>query len=112
MTDVVQLVEGMTEADKQVALAVLDAVSRPLKVRELEGLLRRCGLTRSQALKVASTLRRVNIIAVVGPDRPDEDGEGGRGGKGTPRPAATTSHRDQTFHAHHPGSIRARRSHQ
>lgn len=68
MTDIVQLVEGMTDHDKQVALAVLDAVSRPLKVREIEGLLRRAGVSRPQAAKLANVLRRVALIAVLGPE--------------------------------------------
>ena len=68
MTDIVQLVDGMTDHDKQVALVVLDAVSRPLKVREVEGLLRHAGLSRTQAVKVASALRGVPVIAVLGPE--------------------------------------------
>lgn len=68
MTDVVRLVEGMSAPDKQVARAVLDAVSRPLKVREIEGLLRHAGLSRSQSVKLASALRGVSLIAVVGPE--------------------------------------------
>lgn len=68
MTDIVRLVEAMTDHDKQVALVVLDAVSRPLKVREVEGLLRRAGLSRSQSVKLASALRGVPLIAVLGPE--------------------------------------------
>lgn len=77
MTDIIQLVEAMNDADKQVALSVLDAVSRPLKVYEVEGLLRRAGVSRSQATKMASTLWRLDIIAVMGPERQDSDREDG-----------------------------------
>lgn len=91
MTDIVQLVEGMTEADKRVALIVLDAVSRPLMIREIEGLLRHAGASRSQAVKVASALRGWSLIAVLGPEGAAADGY-------NPRPVGPTPFYNSRIH--------------
>ncbi|WP_170005027.1 hypothetical protein [Pseudopontixanthobacter vadosimaris] len=71
MADIRTLVEGMTPEHKQVALQVLDACTRPLQVREIEGLLRHGGVPRSRAVKLAGTLKHFAVIAVIGPEADD-----------------------------------------
>lgn len=68
MSDVRTLVEAMNPAEQAVAVKVLDAVSRPLQVREIEALLRHGGVSRSRAVKIASAVKGFNIIAVAGPE--------------------------------------------
>ena len=65
--------ESYTAEQRQAALETLDAVSRPMTVREIEGALRLGGCSRSRAVKLASTLKHFSIIAVAGPEG-DEHG--------------------------------------
>lgn len=69
MTDIRALIETYTPEQRTAALEVLDACTRPLRAREIEGLLRLGGVPRSRAVKLAGTLKHLNVIAVVGPDR-------------------------------------------
>jgi hypothetical protein len=50
------------------ATQVLDLLSRPLSPREIEHALRAHGVSRSRAVIVAASLRKLNIIALVGPE--------------------------------------------
>ena len=68
MSDLSQIVAAMTPAEKAVAVRVLDAISRPLQVREIEKLLRAKGVPRPRAVKLAGTLKGFHIIAVAGPE--------------------------------------------
>lgn len=68
MSELHQLIENMTPEQRAGALQVLDAVSRPLQVREIEGLLRLKGLSRSRSIKLASTVKGLHIIALAGPE--------------------------------------------
>ena len=49
-------------------LIALDSVSRPLQVREIEHALRRHGVPRSRAVKIASSIKGLSIIAIMGPE--------------------------------------------
>ena len=69
MSDIRALIETMTPEQREAALQVLDACSRPLQVREIEGLLRLGGVSRSRSIKLASTLKHMNLIAVIGPEK-------------------------------------------
>lgn len=71
MTDIRALIETMTPEQRGAALQVLDAVTRPLQVREIEGLLRLSGVSRSRSIKLAGAVKHVHVIAVVGPERAD-----------------------------------------
>ena len=71
MTDIRSLVESYTPEQRKVALEILDACTRPLQVREIEGLLRLAGVPRSRAIKLAGTLKHMHIVAVIGPERAD-----------------------------------------
>ncbi len=68
MADLHNLIGAMTPEQQQVALIVLDAVSRPLTPREIEGALREHGVPRSRAVILATSVKRLHIIAVVGPE--------------------------------------------
>lgn len=49
-------------------LIALDSISRPMQVREIEHALRRHGVPKSRAVKIASSIKGLNIIAVLGPE--------------------------------------------
>lgn len=68
MTDIRALIETFTPEQREAALEILDACTRPLQVREIEGLLRLSGVPRSRAVKLAGTLKHVHVIAVIGPE--------------------------------------------
>lgn len=71
MPDILTLVDGFDPEQQATALQVLDAVSRPLTVREIEAMLRKGGLSRSRAVKVAGCVKNYSIIAVIGPEDRD-----------------------------------------
>lgn len=50
------------------ALVALDDVSRPLTAREIEHALRTHGVSKSRATLFAASLRKLHIVAVVGPE--------------------------------------------
>lgn len=49
------------------ATRVLDLLSRPLTPREIERALRAHGVSKSRAVILAASIRKFNIIALVGP---------------------------------------------
>lgn len=65
---IVDLVESMSPVERKAALTALDAVTRPLTVREIEKALRFAGMPKSRAVMVSSALKmcKINIIAVTG----------------------------------------------
>ena len=68
MSDLHTLIEGMEGERREGALQVLDAVSRPMQVREIEAWLRgKGGVSRSRAIKLAGALKHLHIIALIGP---------------------------------------------
>lgn len=66
MADLHKLIEGMTPEQKETAIVVLDAVSRPLTAREIEGILRAGRVTRSRATILSSVLKHWHVIALTG----------------------------------------------
>ena len=68
MADLQTLIEGMTPEQKETAVQVLDAVSRPLTAREIEGILRTYRVTRSRAVILASVLKNWHVVAMIGPE--------------------------------------------
>ena len=68
MADIREMVAGMTTAEQQVACLVLDQVSRPLTVREIEGALHGRGVSRTQRKIIAKALEPLHILALVGPE--------------------------------------------
>lgn len=65
MTDIRALFDTYTPEQKQAAIQVLDALTRPLTVREIEGLLRLGGVSRARAIKTAGSLKNMAIVAIL-----------------------------------------------
>ena len=68
MTDLLKLIEAMTPEQQQTAIVILDAVSRPMTAREIEGVLRSNRVSRSRATILASVLKDWHLIAMMGPE--------------------------------------------
>ncbi len=68
MADLHKLIEAMTPEQQQTAILILDAVSRPMTAREIEGVLRSSRVTRSRATILASELKHWHVIAMMGPE--------------------------------------------
>lgn len=68
MTDVRSLIDTFTPEQTMAALAVLDSVSRPLTVREIENAMAGRGVSRTQRKVIAKAIERLHIIALVGPE--------------------------------------------
>lgn len=69
MTDAPTLsdrVVAMTPEARAAALEVLDHLTRPLSVREIEHALRRCGVPKPRAVLLATSLKKLAIVAIVG----------------------------------------------
>ena len=60
------MLDTMTGDRLDGALTALDHVSRSLEVREIEKALRLHGVSKSRAVIIAASVRRLVIIAVVG----------------------------------------------
>ena len=72
MTDLHSLIGSMEGERREGAIAVLDAISRPMTVREIEAWLRyKGGVSRARAVKLAGTLKNVHVIALLGPEADD-----------------------------------------
>lgn len=71
MSDLMAMVEAMPPEEQAVACRVLDALSSPLTVRQIEALLRHGGVSRMRAVKLASALKHWRIIAMIGPEKDD-----------------------------------------
>lgn len=69
MPDLSNIVAAMPEAQREGALIVLDALTRPLTPREIDAaLIANCGLTRSRAFLMTKAIKGLRIIAMVGPE--------------------------------------------
>jgi predicted RNA binding protein with dsRBD fold (UPF0201 family) len=68
MADIRTLFDGFTLEQKQAAIQILDAVSRPLTVREIEGAMIGKGVSRTQRKILSKSIERLHIIALVGPE--------------------------------------------
>lgn len=69
MSDLMTMIDAMDDHDKGVACRVLDAISSPLTPRQIEAFLRHGGVSRMRSVKLASTLKRWHIIAMIGPEQ-------------------------------------------
>lgn len=68
MTDVRQLFDAFTPEQQEAALKVLDCLTRPLTVREIEGAMIGKGVSRSQRKILAKVVEPLHIVALVGPE--------------------------------------------
>lgn len=66
MTDLTKCIEGMTPEQRHGALIVLDMLTQPLTVRQIEGALRMRGVPRSRAVVTAASLKGLHIVAMIG----------------------------------------------
>lgn len=66
MTDIRSLFDTFTAAQNEAALMVLDSLSRPLTVREIEAQLRDHGVSKSRAVVIAASIKNLHIIAMIG----------------------------------------------
>ena len=64
----VALIEGMTDEQREGAIAVLDMLSRPLTVREIEKIMVGKGVSRTQRQILSKCIEPLHIIALVGPE--------------------------------------------
>lgn len=70
MSDLIAKVQAMTPEQREGAIVALDCLSRPMTVREIERWLRHSGgVSRARAVKLAGTLKHLNIIAMAGPEK-------------------------------------------
>lgn len=69
MSTITDRLAGMGTEAMQGALVALDEVSRPLTPREIEHALRQHGVPKPRAVILAASLKRLHIVAVVGPER-------------------------------------------
>jgi len=68
MADLQTMIEGMEGDRREGALAVLDYLTRPMTVREIEAALRVKGkVPRSRAVKLAGSIKGLHIVAMIGP---------------------------------------------
>jgi hypothetical protein len=70
MSTVTERLAAMGQEALDGALIALDAMSHPLTPREIERALREHGVPKSRAVLIAASVKRLNIIAVAGPERP------------------------------------------
>lgn len=63
--DLIEMVKSLPETEQRGALKALDFCTRPMRVREVEHALMRMGLPCFKAKKVASSLRKIAIVAVA-----------------------------------------------
>ena len=68
MSGLLDAIEAMQPDELAGALVALDHVSRPLTAREIEHALRAHGVSKSRAVIIAASIRRLNIIAIIGPE--------------------------------------------
>lgn len=68
MTDIHALIDSFTPEQQQAALQILDCISRPLTVREIEGAMIGRGVSRTQRKIVSKAVEPLHIIALVGPE--------------------------------------------
>ncbi|WP_221795685.1 hypothetical protein [Aquisediminimonas sediminicola] len=66
MIEPITIIEGMNTDQRDGALTMLDHISRPLTVREIEGALRLHGVPKSRAVIIAASIKKLGVIAIVG----------------------------------------------
>ncbi len=69
MPRLLHTIETMTPAQREGALIVLDAISRPLTAREIEAIFKTNKVSRSRAVILASVLKGWHVLAMMGPEQ-------------------------------------------
>lgn len=63
---IVEAINAMAPAEKRGAIRILDMVTRPMTAREIEEELREHGASNKQATFLASKLKRMHVVALIG----------------------------------------------
>jgi len=66
MIDIKAKLAAMTGERKAGAIEMLDMLTRPLTVREIETALHGKGVTRSRAVIISSAVKGLHIVALIG----------------------------------------------
>lgn len=70
-TGIAKVLDAMTPEQRRGALLLLDHVSRPLPQKTIEQLLVRKGVSRHRAVLIASAVKSMHIVALIGGDETD-----------------------------------------
>lgn len=66
MSSINDVLDVMTPEQRRGALALLDHISRPLDQKVIEQLLVRKGVSRHRAVLIASAVKSMHIVALIG----------------------------------------------
>lgn len=66
MIDIQGTLETLTAEQRQGAIIMLDLMTRPLTVREIENALRKKGVPKSRAVIMAIAVKDYHIVALIG----------------------------------------------
>ena len=69
MTEVREMIDTFTPEQNEAVLKVLDALTRPLSVRQIEAQLRSRGVPKSRAIIMAASVKDLHIVAMIGGER-------------------------------------------
>lgn len=69
MTELRDMIAAFTPEQNEAVLKVLDALSRPLSVRQIENALKSRGVPRSRAVIMAASVKDLHIVAMIGGER-------------------------------------------
>ena len=69
MTELRDMIAAFTPEQNEAVLKVLDALTRPLSVRQIESALKAKGVPRSRAVIMAASVKDLHIIAMIGGER-------------------------------------------
>lgn len=69
MTEVRDMIDTFTPEQNEAVLKVLDALTRPLSVRQIEAQLRSRGVPKSRAIIMAASVKELHIVAMIGGER-------------------------------------------
>ena len=69
MTEMRDMIDTFTPEQNEAVLKVLDALTRPLSVRQIESQLRAKGVPKSRAVIMAASVKDLHIVAMIGGER-------------------------------------------
>ena len=68
MADIHKIISTLTPDQQDAVIQVLDAVSRPMTAREIEGAMIGKGVSRTHRKIIAKVIEPLHIIALFGPE--------------------------------------------
>ena len=69
MIEVRDMIGTFTPEQNEAVLKVLDALTRPLSVRQIEAQLRARGVPKSRTVIMAASVKDLHIVAMIGGER-------------------------------------------